>query len=212
MRSRALASSVLLALALAACDAAGEGAGESESAAASAGTSRVRLTGDGVDLPAGVVEFGTPVEAAVAALEAGLGRPTKDTGVGKSFSAYGTCPGTKLRALEYGDGALVLLFGDVKGPGLTLYQWELTTEGATADVPRASALVGDVTTYDFGVGTTVAALRAGVGDTVTVTPADPPLPAQFVVHDQSSGISGTLDGVSEQSKTTSVEAGQACGE
>lgn len=174
---------------------------------------RPRLTGDGINLPTGVLEFGTPVETAVKALRTSLGPPTKDTGVGSSFSDYGTCPGTKLRALEYGGGALVVLFGDVKGKALTMYQWALSAEGTPARVPKASALIGDVTTYDFGVGTTVGALRAGVGKTrLTVTPPDEPVAALFEVKDQSSGIGGQLSGTTDRDTTTFVVAGQGGGE
>jgi hypothetical protein len=160
-----------------------------------------------------LLEFGTPVETAVKALRTGLGPPTKDTGVGSSFSDYGTCPGTKLRALEYGGGALVVLFGDVKGEALTMYQWALSAEGTPARVPKASALIGDVKTYDFGVRTTVGALRAGVGSTrLTVTPPDEPVAALFEIDDRSSGIGGQLSGTTDRDTTTVILAGQGCGE
>ena len=79
--------------------------------------SAIRLTGDGLDLPTAVVTFGDDYTEVRGHIVAALGEPTKDTGEIKSFSAYGTCPGSKLRALEYGDGALRVLFGDVIGPG-----------------------------------------------------------------------------------------------
>lgn len=177
------------------------------------GGSAPRLTGDGIDLPTGVVTFGTPVETAASSLRTALGAPTKDTGVRSSFSDYGTCPGTKLRALEYGGGALVVLFGDVKGKDLTMYAWELSDKGSPAAVPKASALVGDQATYDFGVGTTVASLRSGLGsDHLTLTPADDPVAASFDVKDQSSGFTGQLTGTSDSDKVTFIVGGQACGE
>ena len=170
-----------------------------------------RLTGDGLDLPQGVVPFGTPVGSALPVLTAALGRPTLDTGVVSSFSSYGTCPGTQLRALEYGGGALAVLFGDVSGGGLTAYGWRLTPQGSPADLPRASALVGDAATYEFGVGTTVAALREGAG-AVEVTPADEILPASFRLRDQSPGLLGSLTGTGPQDTVTFVQAGQPCGD
>jgi hypothetical protein len=54
-----------------------------------------------------------------------------------------------------------VLFGDVIGPGMTTYQWTLAEQGRPGEVPQASALVGDVTTFEFGVGDTVDALRDG---------------------------------------------------
>jgi hypothetical protein len=172
-----------------------------------------RLTGDGIDLPTGVVVFGTTFEKAGPALRQSLGRPTRDTGVGSSFSAYGTCPGTKLRTLEYGGGALVILFGNVKGAALTMYQWSLQPKGNPKQVPQASAFVGDVTTYEFGIGTTLGQLKAHVAtDTLKVTPGNGSQAPSFTLHDQSSGFSGQLSGTTNSDETTYVLAGQPCGE
>jgi hypothetical protein len=172
-----------------------------------------RLTGDGIDLPTGVVLFGTTFDKASAALQRGLGKPTLDTGVTSSFSAYGTCPGTKLRALEYAGGALVVLFGNVKGSAMTMYQWALQPKGNQAKVPRASAFVGDVTTYEFAIGTTVGQLKAHVATgTLKVTPGNGSQSATFTLHDQSSGFSGQLSGTSDSDATTYVLAGRPCGE
>lgn len=176
-------------------------------------TAAGRLTGDGIDLPRGVVAFGTGYDAARPVLEAALGRPTRDTGVISSFSAYGTCPGTRLRALEWGGGALVVLFGDVTGAPLTVYSWRLTPQGTTAGLPRASALVGDVTTYEFGVGTTVTALREGAGrDAVDILPGDELTAASFRLRDQSAGFFGVLTSTSPGGTVLSVQAGRPCGE
>jgi hypothetical protein len=172
-----------------------------------------RLTGDGIDLATGVVLFGTTVEKAAPALQKALGKPTKDTGIVSSFSDYGTCPGTKLRALEYGGGALVVLFGNVKGSALTMYQWALQPKGTTASVPKASAFIGDVTTYEFGIGTTLGKLRAGVGqDRLTVTAGGDSQAPSFTVKDQSSGIFGQLSGTTNADDTIYIQAGQRCGE
>jgi hypothetical protein len=161
------------------------------------------------------VLFGTAFDKANPALQRALGKPTRDTGVVSSFSDYGTCPGTKLRALEYDGGALVVLFGNVKGSALTMYQWALQPKGNTAHAPRASAFIGDVTTYEFGIGTTVRQLRAGVGkERLTVgkgSESESQAPT-FVVHDQSSGISGQLSGTTDGDATTYILAGRACGE
>ncbi len=172
-----------------------------------------RLTGDGIDTAARVVVFGDTFEQAEPALRAALGAPTLDSGEQSSFGAYGTCPGSRLRALEFGGGALYVLFGDVIGPGLTMYQWSLTDQGRSADVPKASALVGDVTTFEFGVGDTLAELRSGTsGSELDVQPGDEMLPPSFRLADQSSGFFGSLNGNGDQAGITGVIAGEACGE
>ncbi|MDT7571400.1 MAG: hypothetical protein QOE05_1574 [Actinomycetota bacterium] len=158
--------------------------------------------------------FGTTFDKASPALQRALGKPTRDTGVVSSFSDYGTCPGTKLRALEFQGGALVVLFGNVKGSALTMYEWALQPKGSTAKAPKASAFIGDVTTYEFGIGTTVRQLRDGVGNERLTTHAavESESAATFKVNDQSSGISGQLSGISNDDATTYILAGQACGE
>jgi hypothetical protein len=152
--------------------------------------------------------------AAPSAAEAtGAPSPTKDTGVQSNAGNYGFCPGSMLRALEYGGGALYVLFGDAIGPGMTLYQWTLTGRGRPDDVPQASALVGDVATFEFGVGDTVAELRAGVeGSELEVREGDEMLPPSFTLADQSSGFSGVLTGTQPSAMISTVQAGEGCGE
>lgn len=173
----------------------------------------VVLTGNGIDTPQALLEFGTPLAEAEPVLAAALGDPTRDTGETSSFSDYGTCPGTVLRAFEYGDGALVVLFGDVEGPGLVFYQWALRDQGSPDRVPAASALVGDVTTYEFGVGETVAALREGSsGAELQVNEGDEVFGPSFSLADQSPGFFGYLTGTGEQDTVTEVQGGEGCGE
>lgn len=174
---------------------------------------RVRLTGDGVALPGSVLPFGTTLEQARPALDAALGEPSTDTGVTESFGPYGTCPGTQLRVLEYAGGALQLLFGDVDGDELTLYQWALTGEGSPSQAPRASALIGNAATFEFGVGTTVAQLQQGAAPaTVQVSPGDEIVPASFRLADQSSGFFGYLTDAGPDGTATFVQGGLGCGE
>lgn len=181
--------------------------------AAAPAAARPRLTGDGIDLPVGVIDFGTTFDRAEPALRRALGRPTRDTGVGPSSGAYGSCPGTRLRALEYGGGALVVLFGNVSGPALTMYQWALQPKGDAHRVPEASALVGDVTTYEFGIGTSLGDLRAGVAtDMLKVRPGRGSRSPTFTLQDQSSGFAGQLSGTTDDDVTTYVLAGRPCGD
>jgi hypothetical protein len=173
----------------------------------------VRLTGDGVDVPDAVVTFGTPYEQAVAALKSALGEPTKDTGPIDPSSGYGTCPGPTLQVLEYGGGALQLLFGRTGAADApVLHTWALTDIGDPAAVPTASALVGDVTTYELGVGTTVGELRDGLDEqTFQITEDAVSMDPAFTVQDQSSGFRGFLTGRSASDRVTFVEAGAGCG-
>ena len=174
---------------------------------------RVRLTGDGIDAPNRVVAFGATFEEVEPVLKAALGEPTRDTGEQESFGTYGTCPGSRLRALEYGGGAFYVLFGDAIGPGMTMYQWSLTEQGRPDEVPRASALVGDVATFEFGVGDTLGELREGIGDEqLEVQPGDEIVPTTVRVMDQSSGFLGYLPGTGDDAALTRVLAGEPCGE
>jgi hypothetical protein len=172
-----------------------------------------RLTGDGIALVSRVLDFGTPIATARPALEAELGKATLDTGVGSNNASYGVCPGTQLQALEFGDGGLVVLFGDVGGPGLRMYGWALQDKGSRDRVPQARALVGDVSTLEFGVGTAVQTLQDGAAtDTLELRPASEPSAASFRLADQSSGFFGYLTGTAPADTVTFVSAGEACGE
>jgi hypothetical protein len=172
-----------------------------------------RLTGNGIDLPDRLIEFGARFDEVQPALVAAFGEPTEDSGVTSSFSSYGTCPGEQLRALEFAGGALYVLFGDVDGPELTMYQWTVTEKGSTDEVPKATALVGDVTTYDFGVGDTLASLREGSsGAELELFPEHWSFPASFRLQDQSLGFYGYLTGTDDADTITGVKAGTRCGE
>jgi hypothetical protein len=172
-----------------------------------------QLTGNGIDLPDRLIEFGARFDDVQPALVAAFGEPTEDTGVTSPFSTYGTCPGSQLRALEFAGGALYVLFGDVDGPELTMYQWTLTDEGRTGEVPKATALVGDMTTYAFGVGETLASLREGSsGAELEVFPENGAFPASFRLQDQSPGFYGYLTGTDDTDTLTGVQAGTRCGE
>lgn len=172
----------------------------------------VRLIGDGIDLPSRVVVFGDTLEDAQPQLLRFLGEPSKDTGTIETLGAYGTCPGKDLRVLEYAGGALQLLFGTLEGATqMTFYAYTLTgLEGDATQAPRASALIGDAATFDFGPGTTVAELQAGAGEALELLPAEEPLGPAFRLTDQSSGLFGTLS--SPTGTVDVVQAGEGCGE
>ena len=166
----------------------------------------VRLIGGGIELPTRVVVFGDTFAAVQPDLLRFLGTPTKDTGPIDPFSKYGTCPGKDLRVLEYDGGALQVLFATMEGDReMTVFSWALTAASDTT--PKASALIGDVTTFDFGPGTTKAELVAGLGETLELVDDELTGPA-FTVKDQSGGFFGTLEG----DRVSFVQGGTGCGE
>ena len=190
---------------------ASESGSGSESAAPSSG--RVVLTGDGLEVDERPLLFGTTYDEALEPLTTALGAPTLDTGDISPFSVYGTCPGTVLRALEYADGAAVLLFGDVDGPGRRFYAWNVRELGSPEQAPRVRALVGDAATLELGVGTTVAELQAGAAEgTLTVFAGEEVFGPGFRLEDQSGGLFGTLTESSAAGRVTFVSGGSGCGE
>lgn len=64
------------------------------------------LRNDGI----GDVLFGVAPEGAVSYVSSLLGAPNRDTGWGSNLSDFGVCPGTRFRAVVWGD--LALFFGD----------------------------------------------------------------------------------------------------
>lgn len=175
--------------------------------------SRVILTGDGLEVDGRPLLFGTPFGETVGPLTTALGPPSLDTGETSPFSAYGTCPGTVLRALEYAGGAVVLLFGDVDGPGQRFYAWNVRDRGAPDEAPRVRALAGDAATFELGIGTTVAQLRAGAAEgTLEVFEGDEIFGPGMRLADQSGGLYGSLTDASEAGSVTFVSGGSGCGE
>lgn len=167
-----------------------------------------RLTGDGIDLPTGVVVFGDALSQAEPALLRFLGAPSRDTGRIAATGPYGTCPGTDLRVLEYDGGALQLRFSTRQGGGQqVLTSWALTRE--SSDVPAASALVGDVTTVELRPGDSVRQLQQGLGGALVLA-GDELVGPSFRVRDQSGGLFGTLTTVGPDGVVLTVQAGEGC--
>lgn len=189
----------------------------------------VSLIDVGIELPKSVIEFGAPMDETVTKIKDALGDPSDDTGVAAPQRPYGKCPGTKLRAVRYYGGALELLFGDAgansKGGKLVFHSWVLTSTGDRTAAPKASVLIGDVTVFDFGVGTTVKQFKEGLDD---------PGGYSFEIFDQVGGgptfvvaneeagndpgpdapgaIFGELSSESDTGSATLVEAGEGCNE
>jgi hypothetical protein len=170
----------------------------------------VRLTGDGIDTPQRCTTFGETFEQVQPALVAALGRAEQGHRRIGSFSAYGTCPGSKLRVLEFDGGALRVCSATSSARG---HHVPVGAGRAGDEVPQASALVGDVTTYEFGVGDTVADLRAGVqgGAELEVEPGDEMFAPSFTLLTSRPASSASSPG--RPTATPSPGAGgEGCGE
>ncbi len=154
------------------------------------------LRGDGL----GVVALGAEPEGAVAAMVAALGDPSADSGwQAASTSAYGTCPGTEVRGVEWGH--LVLLFTDgttEHGRGPHLFAWRIT-----GSPPAVGTSTG------FGYHATAADAEELYPGAVEVEPPDEPFPGFLRVAAEGGTITAYLD---DRDVVTNLEAGAACGE
>jgi len=109
----------------------------------------------------GDIRFGVEPDAAIEYVTALLGDPTSDTGWIDSFSEFGTCPGTEVRGVHWGD--LLLLFGDESDfdSGVRhFYQWQYgpTGDGPTGDGPTDDDIadpLGPATDGGITMGSTV---------------------------------------------------------
>ncbi len=98
-----------------------EGDADTSVDAAAATTTPLRLGGAAVPRPEGVVlasdglglvPFGTDAQVALDVLTRALGQPVADSGWTDTFSIYGDCPGSRLRAVEW--PGLLALFGNAE--------------------------------------------------------------------------------------------------
>lgn len=211
-RRLAIASLVVSALVVAACTNGSDDAEPAASTTASSGATttsssasssttgasepdpEIELRGDGL----GVVDLGAAPDAAIAAVTDVLGDPTLDTGWEASSSAYGTCPGDRVRGVEWDH--LVLLFTDgstAYGTTEHLFAWRLT--GAPPALGTAKGL---------GYEATVADAEELYPGEVEITEAEEPFPAFLTVPVGDGTITAYLDG----DVITNLEAGAACGE
>lgn len=155
----------------------------------------VVLRGDGL----GVVDLGAAPDEAVEAVEAALGAPTRDTGWEAALSEYGTCPGERIRGIEWDH--LVLLFTDgptAEGDGQHLFAWRLS--GAPPALGTATG---------FGWGATAVDAEELYPGRVEHVSAEEPFPAFLVVEAEGGAITAYLD---DDEVVTNLEAGVPCGE
>jgi len=159
-----------------------------------ASAAAIVLRGDGL----GVVDLGATPAVAIAAVSAALGDPSSDTGWQSSSGSYGTCPGERIRGVEWDH--LVLLFTDgdtAYGHGEHLFTWRLT--GAPPALGTAKGL---------GYKATVADAEELYPGDVEVTEPDEPFPGFVTIRLDGGTITGYLDG----DVITNLEAGTGCSE
>jgi hypothetical protein len=189
---------VLIALLLLACsdDDPGRGSGTTERSTTTEPTpSALALRGDGL----GVVGLGASPDDAIAAVSAELGEPSVDTGWEPSAASHATCPGDRIRRVEW--GGLILLFTDGKtdhGDGEHLFTWRVT--GAPPPVATAEGL---------GYGATLRDAEQLYDDEVERVPAEEPFPSFLRISGGGGEITAYLD---DTDTITNLEAGTGCGE
>jgi hypothetical protein len=103
----------------------------------------------------GSIRFGVEPDGVVDYVSSLLGDPDSDTGYIDSLSEFGTCPGTEVRGVRWGD--LLLLFGDESdfdSGRRHFYQWQFGPQTESPLRPN-----GPLTDGGIGLGSTVADIR-----------------------------------------------------
>ncbi|WP_419932520.1 hypothetical protein [Candidatus Poriferisodalis sp.] len=189
-----------------------DGGAATPDGAATATTAPLRLGGAAVPRPEGVVlagdglglvPFGTSAQAAVEVLTVALGQPVADSGWIDTFSIYGNCPGSRLRAVEW--PGVLALFGDAQDGNQHrdaadehFMTWRLGSFGPDPYMLRTAEGIG------------VGATRAEVAETypaATFHPATAGEPASVVLTTSGGELVGIFD---EAGAIGSLEAGTRC--
>jgi hypothetical protein len=184
-------------------------------------TGTVALRADGL----GVTAFGAAEQAAMRALQGGLG-PPQERGSWSGATPFGTCPGP-VRAVRW--GRLYVLF--TNGPTRYspqgrwhLFAWQVDQVQRTAIDPQYSGPTpppdpprlrgySPRTATGIGFGSTVAELRAVYGSRLRITFGEPGMTYQFTVgRGATIALFGSLSGGTAQSTVTWLAAGAVCGE
>ncbi len=103
----------------------------------------------------GDVRFGLDPEGVISYVKKRLGEPSTDSGYIDSYSAFGSCPGSRVRGVQWGD--LLLLFGDestVADGRLHFFSWKYGPTAGSSSVPPDLRTESGLT-----LGSTVADLR-----------------------------------------------------
>lgn len=151
----------------------------------------------------GDVRFGVEPDAAIEYVTALLGDPTSDTGWIDSVSDFGTCPGTEVRGVRWGD--LSLLFGDESDfdSGVRhFYQWQY----GPIDEDVADPL-GPATDGGISIGSTVADIDRVYDNAEIFT--DVVFGPGFELEP---GLWGTLSNDAPTGRVLALYGGTPCGE
>lgn len=150
----------------------------------------------------GDVRFGVDPEAVVNYLKSQLGSPSQDSGYVDSFSEFGSCPGTRVRGVRWGD--LTLLFGDestVAEGRLHFFAWKYGPSSSGRPVPPGLVAEGGIT-----LGSTVSAIVKAFPQTQIFT--DEIFGAGFEIVRT---LSGTLTDSGPSGRVTVLYGGISCG-
>lgn len=169
----------------------------------------VELSDEGVQAGDEWVYFGYDDDDTVAAIEAVLGAPTKDTGWIDAFGDYGVCHPPMLRVVEWGSFVTLYTNGDTDfwlGGVEHFYGYYYTDATNPPDLR---------TTEDIGIGSTLGDLKAAYDPAkIEIDEAffDPSV--GFWSYDLQSwtGMWGYATGQGDVHVITSINGGRGCGE
>jgi hypothetical protein len=151
----------------------------------------------------GDVRFGVDPEGVITYMKKRLGEPTEDSGYIDSYSAFGSCPGSRVRGVRWGD--LLLLFGDestVVDGRLHFFSWKYGPMSGNTLVPPSLKTETGIT-----IGSTVDDLRR-LHPTVEIF-SDEIFGAGFEIERT---LSGTLSSTESSGRVTVLYGGISCGE
>lgn len=169
----------------------------------------VELTRVGIQAGDVWVPFSEDDDVAVAAIEAVLGAPTKDTGWIPAWGDYGACPEPMMRAVEW--GSLITLYTTAA----TDFWFPEGVEHFYAFNYYDNAPPNGLMTPDgIGVGSTLGELKAAYPGEIEVDEAffDPSLGFWSYRLATWTGMWGYATGLADDSTITSINGGQGCGE
>jgi len=151
----------------------------------------------------GSARFGVEPEGVISFVTSLLGPSDDDSGYVDSFSEFGTCPGSEVRGVRWGD--LLLLFGDDSdfGSGRRhFYQWQFGPQTSSPLRPN-----GPLTDGLIGLGSTLADIRRVYPDVEVF--ADEMFGPGFELEPL---LWGTLTDDAETGRVIALVGGTPCGE
>lgn len=167
----------------------------------------VELSDEGIQAGATWVYFGFDDEDAIASVASVLGPADDDSGWIDSFSPFGNCPGTVVRAVLWGDFVMLFTQADTDfWSGGVPHFFSYYSIGTSPNL---------FTTEGVGVGSSVETLVAAYGGPLfTMGEAFFDASVGSWTYDQESwtGLWGYATGQSEADTVTSINGGQGCGE